>query len=92
MNGRTLIGLSIVALALVGCGGRQPLKPVTGQSLPAIPVGATTAPTSTTPGRPMSRCTASNCALAATASSRRQSPRSWFCNTHAAAPGEPSAC
>lgn len=48
MNGRTLIGLSIVALALVGCGGRQPLKPVTGQSLPAIPVGATTAPTSTT--------------------------------------------
>lgn len=47
MNGRTLIGLSCVALAMAGCGGRQPLKPVTGQSLPAIPAGATTAPSST---------------------------------------------
>ncbi len=41
------IGLAMVALALAlsACGGRQPLKPLTDQKLPAIPVGATTAPT-----------------------------------------------
>ena len=37
--------LVVVALALSACGGRQPLKPVEGQSLPAIPVGAAAAPT-----------------------------------------------
>lgn len=45
MKTRTIIGLSIVALALAACGGRQPLKPVTGQNVPAVPVGAATAPT-----------------------------------------------
>ena len=37
--------LATLALALVSCGGRQPLKPVQGQRLPAVPVGAATAPT-----------------------------------------------
>ncbi|WP_313803434.1 hypothetical protein [Sphingobium sp.] len=37
--------LAALALALASCGGRQPLKPVQGQSLPAVPVGAATAPT-----------------------------------------------
>ncbi|MEJ7926762.1 hypothetical protein WG908_08355 [Sphingobium sp. AN641] len=40
---RTIIIL--IALGLSGCGGRQPLKPVEGQSLPAVPVGAAAAPT-----------------------------------------------
>jgi hypothetical protein len=39
------VALAALALALASCGGRQPLKPVEGQSLPAVPVGATTAPT-----------------------------------------------
>ncbi len=43
--GRTLAGMGLMALALSGCGGRQPLKPVEGQKLPAVPVGAATAPT-----------------------------------------------
>ncbi|ALR20261.1 MULTISPECIES: hypothetical protein [Sphingobium] len=40
-------GLALAALALVlaSCGGRQPLKPIEGQRLPAVPVGAATAPT-----------------------------------------------
>ncbi|WP_022681923.1 hypothetical protein [Sphingobium bisphenolivorans] len=38
-------GLATLALALASCGGRQPLKPVEGQALPAVPVGATRAPT-----------------------------------------------
>ena len=40
-------GLALAALTLTvaGCGGRQPLKPVPGQKLPAIPVGASVAPT-----------------------------------------------
>ena len=37
--------LAALALALASCGGRQPLKPVAGQKLPAVPVGAATAPT-----------------------------------------------
>ena len=41
------LGLTALALSLTGCGGRQPLKPVQGQKLPAVPVGAATAPTST---------------------------------------------
>ncbi|MCI4591537.1 hypothetical protein MOK15_15750 [Sphingobium sp. BYY-5] len=45
MKKRTLVGLGMVALVLTACGGRQPLKPVQGQKLPAIPVGAPTAPT-----------------------------------------------
>ncbi|CCW17138.1 hypothetical protein EBBID32_14770 [Sphingobium indicum BiD32] len=42
---RRLAGLACAALALASCGGRQPLKPVAGQELPAVPVGAATAPT-----------------------------------------------
>ncbi|SEI71265.1 hypothetical protein SAMN05518849_101646 [Sphingobium sp. AP50] len=45
MKKRTLAGLALVALALTACGGRQPLKPLKGQSLPAVPNGAATAPT-----------------------------------------------
>lgn len=32
-------------LSLTGCGGREALKPVVDQKLPAVPVGAATAPT-----------------------------------------------
>ncbi|WP_150290683.1 hypothetical protein [Sphingobium estronivorans] len=39
------IALAALALALASCGGRQPLKPAQGQRLPAVPVGAATAPT-----------------------------------------------
>ncbi|MGC4251775.1 MAG: hypothetical protein QM605_10050 [Sphingobium sp.] len=45
--------LAALAVALASCGGRQPLKPIEGQKLPAVPVGAATAPTAqdlTTPG------------------------------------------
>lgn len=45
MTLRTIAGLVCAALALASCGGRQPLKPVAGQELPAVPVGAATAPT-----------------------------------------------
>ena len=45
MTIRTIVGLAFTALALVSCGGRQPLKPVAGQELPAVPVGAATSPT-----------------------------------------------
>ena len=45
MTVRTIVGLAFTALALVSCGGRQPLKPVAGQELPAVPVGAATSPT-----------------------------------------------
>lgn len=45
MTKRMLAGAALVALALTGCGGRQPLKPVKDQRLPAVPVGAPTAPT-----------------------------------------------
>ena len=37
--------LGLIALGLASCGGRQPLKPVEGQRMPAVPVGAATAPT-----------------------------------------------
>ena len=37
--------LAALALGLASCGGRQPLKPVAGQKMPAVPVGATAAPT-----------------------------------------------
>jgi hypothetical protein len=39
------LALAAVALALASCGGKQPLKPVAGQKMPAVPVGATVAPT-----------------------------------------------
>ncbi len=42
---KSLPALVVVALTLSACGGRQPLKPIEGQSLPAIPVGAAAAPT-----------------------------------------------
>jgi hypothetical protein len=42
---RSHLALVALALALSACGGRQPLKPVTGQNLPAVPVGAAAAPT-----------------------------------------------
>ena len=45
MTIRTIVGLAFTALALVSCDGRQPLKPVAGQELPAVPVGAATSPT-----------------------------------------------
>ena len=34
-----------LALALAGCGGRESLKPLQNQALPAVPTGAKTAPT-----------------------------------------------
>ncbi|HEX7875867.1 MAG TPA: hypothetical protein VF489_04695 [Sphingobium sp.] len=37
--------LAALALGLASCGGRQPLNPVEGQKLPAVPVGAAAAPT-----------------------------------------------
>ena len=37
--------VAALALALASCGGRQPLKPIEGQKLPAVPLGAATAPT-----------------------------------------------
>lgn len=37
--------LAAAGLALASCGGREQLKPIKGQALPAVPVGATTAPT-----------------------------------------------
>ncbi len=39
------LALGALALALASCGGRQPLKPVEGQKIPAVPVGAAAAPT-----------------------------------------------
>ncbi|SCW48756.1 hypothetical protein SAMN02927924_00862 [Sphingobium faniae] len=45
MRLREGVVLVALAVALASCGGRQPLKPVEGQKLPAVPVGAATAPT-----------------------------------------------
>ncbi|OHC99332.1 MAG: hypothetical protein A3H25_04430 [Sphingomonadales bacterium RIFCSPLOWO2_12_FULL_63_15] len=45
MKTRTLAGLAVAALVLAGCGGRPALKPLKDQKLPAVPVGAATAPT-----------------------------------------------
>jgi hypothetical protein len=39
------LALGALALALASCGGKQPLKPVAGQKMPAVPVGAAAAPT-----------------------------------------------
>ena len=36
---------ALLALGVAACGGRQPLKPVEGQKMPAVPVGAAAAPT-----------------------------------------------
>ncbi len=47
MTGMLKRGLAVAALiaTLAACGGREALKPVEGQRLPAVPVGAATAPT-----------------------------------------------
>ncbi|MDT7534494.1 hypothetical protein OVY48_13810 [Sphingobium sp. SA2] len=45
MRTRTLAGLAVATLVLAGCGGRPALKPLKDQKLPAVPVGAATAPT-----------------------------------------------
>ncbi len=37
--------VTIALAALAGCGGKQPLKPLANQKLPAIPRGAAVAPT-----------------------------------------------
>ena len=37
------IAFALLALGLAACGGRQPLKPVEGQKMPAVPVGAAAA-------------------------------------------------
>ncbi|HWV12948.1 MAG TPA: hypothetical protein VN110_06595 [Sphingobium sp.] len=39
------VAFALLALGLTACGGRQPLKPVEGQKMPAVPVGAAAAPT-----------------------------------------------
>ena len=39
------IAFTVLTLAIAACGGRQPLKPIEGQNMPAVPVGATAAPT-----------------------------------------------
>ena len=54
MKGKSLrlAGATALISALAACGGRPPLKPIEGQRLPAIPVGASTAPTSTQLLRP----------------------------------------
>lgn len=45
IGGTKGLALAALTLALAGCGGRQPLKPVPGQKLPAVPIGASAAPT-----------------------------------------------
>jgi len=40
-----LLPLFVAALALAGCGAREPLEPAPGQSLPVAPYGATATPT-----------------------------------------------
>ena len=45
MKKAALGALALALLALGGCGGKEQLKPVQGQKLPAVPAGATTAPT-----------------------------------------------
>ena len=39
------IAVTVLTLAIAACGGRQPLKPIEGQKMPAVPVGAAAAPT-----------------------------------------------
>ena len=39
------VAFALLVLGLAACGGRQPLKPVEGQKMPAVPVGAVAAPT-----------------------------------------------
>ena len=39
------VAFALLALGLPACGGRQPLKPIEGQKMPAVPVGAAAAPT-----------------------------------------------
>ena len=39
------VAFALLVLGLAACGGRQPLKPVEGQKMPAVPVGAAGAPT-----------------------------------------------
>jgi hypothetical protein len=42
---KSALTLTVLALALASCGGRQPLRPLEGQKTPAVPVGAESAPT-----------------------------------------------
>ncbi|EQB30534.1 hypothetical protein [Sphingobium ummariense] len=37
--------LAALLLGVAACGGRQPLRPLKDQKLPAVPIGAATAPT-----------------------------------------------
>ncbi|GLV26219.1 hypothetical protein [Sphingobium sp. Cam5-1] len=39
------VAFALLVLGLAACGGRQPLKPIEGQKMPAVPVGAAAAPT-----------------------------------------------
>jgi len=39
------LALAMLTAALAACGGRQPLRPIEGQKMPAVPVGAAAAPT-----------------------------------------------
>jgi len=39
------LAVGALAIALASCGGRQPLKPIEGQKMPAVAVGAAAAPT-----------------------------------------------
>ena len=39
------VSFALLVLGLAACGGRQPLKPIEGQKMPAVPVGAAAAPT-----------------------------------------------
>ena len=36
---------AMLTFTVAACGGRQPLKPIEGQNMPAVPVGAAAAPT-----------------------------------------------
>ncbi|MFZ2996118.1 hypothetical protein [Sphingobium sp.] len=45
MTRACLFAAACMTLALAGCGGRESLKPLPNQALPALPTGAKTAPT-----------------------------------------------
>ena len=39
------VAIVLLSLGVAACGGLQPLKPIEGQKMPAVPVGAAAAPT-----------------------------------------------